>query len=94
MNEITQLYKYYKFWSNDSKLISGLYVLDSYTKTNERLMLEMSLRDRTPNEALRKTSGSTDVVTIMAMLKWNWIRHVVRLCDLRWDGLCHGSGQT
>lgn len=50
----------------------------------ERSMLNLSLRDRVPNEQLRLMSGITDAIERIAILKWNWAGHVARFTDGRW----------
>lgn len=50
----------------------------------ERSMLGISLRDRTPNNEIRRRTGVADAVERIATLKWNWAGHIARRTDDRW----------
>lgn len=50
----------------------------------ERSMLGITLRDRVPNEVIRRKTGVRDAVETILKLKWNWAGHVARMTDNRW----------
>ena len=50
----------------------------------ERSMLGITIRDRVPNEAIRRRTGVTDAVERMACLKWSWAGHVARMSHEKW----------
>lgn len=50
----------------------------------ERSMLGITLRDRIPNQNIRRNTGVRDAVEEILVLKWNWAGHVARMKDGRW----------
>jgi hypothetical protein len=54
--------------------------------TQERAMLEVSLRDRIRNDEIRKRTKVTDIARRIADLKWQWAGHIAMRTDGRWGG--------
>ncbi|CAH2218391.1 jg4437 [Pararge aegeria aegeria] len=50
----------------------------------ERVMLEISLRDRTSNVEIRRRTRVTDIAQRVAKLKLLWAGNIVRRKDGRW----------
>ena len=44
----------------------------------ERAMLGISLKEKIPNENIRRRTGVTDVIKRTAKLKWHWVGHIGR----------------
>ena len=50
----------------------------------ERAILSITLRDRIPNDEIRRRTRVTDVVERVAHLKWSWAGHIARMSGERW----------
>lgn len=50
----------------------------------ERAMLGISLRNKVPNEEIRRRTQLTDVSERVAQLKWRWAGHIARQSTERW----------
>ncbi|KAJ4433633.1 hypothetical protein ANN_15943 [Periplaneta americana] len=68
-------------WSLTAKLRNSLQICQ---RKMLRRALGLSLRDRVPNEVLRKMSAIKDPALQATNTKWKWGGHVARLRDGRW----------
>lgn len=51
----------------------------------ERSMLGISLRDKIPNDEIRRRTKVKDIIEKITELKWQWAGHVARQKDERWQ---------
>ena len=58
--------------------------LRTMQRAHERIMLNITWRDRKTAEWIRKQTGVRDVLTTISKLKWEWAGHVARMNDNRW----------
>jgi len=58
--------------------------LQTIQRAMERAMIGITLRDRIRNEEIRRRTKVTDVLSLVAQLKWRWGGLVARQDDHRW----------
>ncbi|CAH2058296.1 unnamed protein product, partial [Iphiclides podalirius] len=51
----------------------------------ERAMPGISLRDRVPNQDIRRRNKVTDIAQKISKRKWRWAGHISRRTDNRWE---------
>jgi len=58
--------------------------LRTMQRAHERIMLNITWRDRKTAKWIREKTGVRDIVEDIAKLKWNWAGHAARQQDNRW----------
>lgn len=53
-------------------------------RSMQRIILNLSLRNKIPNVEVRRRSGVADAISKISSIKWNWAGHLTRTNDGRW----------
>ena len=68
-------------WSLTKALVKKL---ETSQPAMERRMLNVKLKDRIRNTAIRQRTRVTDIVQYVTNTKWKWAGHIARMKDNRW----------
>ena len=68
-------------WSLTKALVKKL---ETSRRAMERRMLNVKLKDRIRNAAIRQRTRVTDIVQYVTNTKWKWAEHIARMKDNRW----------
>ena len=58
--------------------------LSSMQRAQERIILNISLRDHITSDFIRSKTRVTDIIKLICEKKWRWAGHVARRNDNRW----------
>ena len=53
-------------------------------RAQERIMLDLTCRDRKTADFIRQKTKVKDILECVSKLKWNWAGHIARMTDNRW----------